>query len=90
MWHSHKNTNNVFRLVNPAYDMDMYIFKVMYSPNRLNVNRIPSYVLRSAYSTCRAMHPGQVGQRPKDVKNYLPQAEGVLLRAFDDQSRVRG
>jgi len=25
---SHTNTNNVFRLVNPVYAMDMYIFKV--------------------------------------------------------------
>jgi len=25
---SHKKTNTVFRLVNPVYDMDMYMFKV--------------------------------------------------------------
>jgi len=25
----------------------------MYSQNRLNINRIPYYILRSAYSTCR-------------------------------------
>ena len=25
---SRKNTNHVFRLVNPVYDMDVYIFKV--------------------------------------------------------------
>jgi len=24
---SHKKTNTVFRLVNPAYDMDVYMFK---------------------------------------------------------------
>ena len=28
MWHSYKNMNNAFRLVNPIYDMDTYIFKV--------------------------------------------------------------
>jgi len=27
-WHSHKNTNHVFRLSNPVYDIDMSIFKV--------------------------------------------------------------
>ena len=26
--HSHKNTNTVFRLLNPVYDMTLYIFKV--------------------------------------------------------------
>jgi len=28
MGRSHKNTNNVFRLIHPVYDMDMSIFKV--------------------------------------------------------------
>jgi len=28
LWCSYKNTNNVFRLVNPVHDMHMYIFKV--------------------------------------------------------------
>ena len=27
LWRNHKNLNNVFRLVNPVYDMDAYIFK---------------------------------------------------------------
>ena len=31
---SHKNTNNVFRLVYPVYDMDMHIFKVAVFINR--------------------------------------------------------
>jgi len=37
--------NNVFRLVNPVYDVDTYIFKVMHSQNRLNMNRIPYFIL---------------------------------------------
>jgi len=28
MWRNHKKMNQVFRLVNPVYDMDTYIFKV--------------------------------------------------------------
>jgi len=28
LWRNHKNMNTVFRLVNPVYDMDKYIFKV--------------------------------------------------------------
>jgi len=28
MWRNNKNMNHEFRLVNPVYDMDMYIFKV--------------------------------------------------------------
>jgi len=28
LWRNHKNRNNVFRLVEPVYDMDMYAFKV--------------------------------------------------------------
>jgi len=28
MWRNHKNMNNLFRLVNPVYDMDTYTFKV--------------------------------------------------------------
>jgi len=35
LWRSHTNTNNVFRLCNPVYDMDTYTFKVNYSQNRL-------------------------------------------------------
>jgi len=27
-WRKHKNMNTVFRLINPAYDMDTYIFKL--------------------------------------------------------------
>jgi len=28
LWRNHKNMNNIFRLANPVYDMDTYIFKV--------------------------------------------------------------
>jgi len=28
LWYSHINTNTVFRLVNPVYNMDTYLFKV--------------------------------------------------------------
>jgi len=28
LWRSHKIFNTIFRLVNPVYDMDRYIFKV--------------------------------------------------------------
>jgi len=28
LWRNHKNMNHAFRLVNPVYDMDTYIFKV--------------------------------------------------------------
>ena len=42
LWRSHRNTNTVFRLVYPAYDMNTYVFKVLVcSQNRLNMDRIP-------------------------------------------------
>jgi len=28
LWRTRRNTNSVFRLVNPVYDMNTYIFKV--------------------------------------------------------------
>jgi len=45
--------NTVFHLVNPVLDRNMFIFKVTVFINGLNVNRIPYFSLRSAYSTCR-------------------------------------
>jgi len=45
--------NTVFRLVNPIYDMDKYIFNVTVFINGLKLNIIPYSMLLSAYSTCR-------------------------------------
>jgi len=61
--------NTVFRLVNPVYDMDTYIFKVSVF-TKLNRNRIPHSVPRSAYSTsidspceCEHNHPDSLDAR---------------------------
>jgi len=35
------NTNTVFRLVNPAYDMGVYIFKVTVFIKQAKINGIP-------------------------------------------------
>jgi len=46
--------NNVFRLVNPVLDRDMYIYsRVLYSYNWIHMHRLQYSILRSAYSTCR-------------------------------------
>jgi len=28
LWRNHTNMNNIFRVVNPVYNMEIYIFKV--------------------------------------------------------------
>jgi len=46
---SHTNTNNIFRLVDPVFDMDTYILKVdVFIKQAKYVKRIPYYMLRSA------------------------------------------
>jgi len=56
------NTNSVFRLVYPVNDMNTFAFKLNFSENRLDMNRIPCFVLRSAYSTSRfPTHPSRRG-----------------------------
>jgi len=51
---SHKNTNTVFRLVNHVYTWKCTSSRLLYSWNRLNLNRIPYFILPPrAYSTCR-------------------------------------
>jgi len=41
LWHSRRNTNSVFRLVYPEYDIRTYICKLMYSQNRLRRGHPP-------------------------------------------------
>jgi len=57
--------NNAFRLVNPVLDRIMYIFKVTVFINGLNMNRIPYFILPSAYSTCR------LATRTHSVRRYV-------------------
>jgi len=52
-WRSHTNMNYVFRSVT-LYMIWIRIYsRWMYSQNRMNMNRIPYFFPRSAYSTCR-------------------------------------
>ena len=71
---SHRNTNSVFRLGCPTYNINTYVVKVdvfTQSHNRLNMNRIPYFVLCSTYSTCRVM---MVCLPPRDASPHQDSA----------------
>ena len=53
LWRNHKHMNNVFRLVNPVYNLDTYIFRVnVFTKQAEYEKRISYYFPRFAYSTC--------------------------------------
>ena len=51
----HTSMNNVFRRLTLYMTETRTYSKLKYSHNRLNMNRVPYFLLRSAYSTCGAV-----------------------------------
>jgi len=70
--------NNVFRLVNPVYDRNPYIFKVDVFTKQVKYEENTVFLLRPAYSTCRVLRTALQVRRlsyngPRTITHTPPQ-----------------